>query len=95
MVVVVLCGSRHMSRLKSAALRKVICMPRDIRLLGPNESRLRNDLYCVEWGVKLYSNQPNESVPSSICSVPDSMLIRSAVFAPLLRHHHHHHHRYF
>jgi len=20
--------------------------------------RLRNDLYCVEWGVKLYSNQP-------------------------------------
>ena len=23
------------------------------------EDRLRNDLYCVEWGVKLYSNQPN------------------------------------
>ena len=22
------------------------------------EDRLRNDLYCVEWGVKLYSNQP-------------------------------------
>ena len=22
------------------------------------ENRLRNDLYCVEWGVKLYSNQP-------------------------------------
>ena len=21
-------------------------------------ARLRNDLYCVEWGVKLYSNQP-------------------------------------
>ena len=21
--------------------------------------RLRNDLYCVEWGVKLYSNQPS------------------------------------
>jgi len=21
------------------------------------EDRLRNDLYCVEWGVKLYSNQ--------------------------------------
>ena len=27
------------------------------------EDRLRNDLYCVEWGVKLYSNQtkPNYS----------------------------------
>ena len=23
------------------------------------EARLRNDLYCVEWGVKLYSNQPS------------------------------------
>jgi len=23
------------------------------------EDRLRNDLYCVEWGVKLYSNQAN------------------------------------
>ena len=22
------------------------------------EDRLQNDLYCVEWGVKLYSNQP-------------------------------------
>jgi len=22
------------------------------------EDRLRNDLYCVEWGIKLYSNQP-------------------------------------
>ena len=22
------------------------------------EARLQNDLYCVEWGVKLYSNQP-------------------------------------
>jgi len=22
------------------------------------EDRLRNDLYCVEWGVKLYLNQP-------------------------------------
>jgi len=21
------------------------------------EDRLRNDLYCVEWGVKLYSNE--------------------------------------
>ena len=24
------------------------------------EDRLRNDLYCVEWGVKLYSNQSNQ-----------------------------------
>jgi len=22
------------------------------------EDRLRNDLYCVEWGIKLYANQP-------------------------------------
>ena len=26
------------------------------------EDRLRNDLYCVEWGVKLYSNQPTASL---------------------------------
>ena len=26
------------------------------------EDRLQNDLYCVEWGVKLYSNQPTMSV---------------------------------
>ena len=33
------------------------------------EDRLRSDLYCVEWGVKLYSNQP--TVPSiGICRGP-------------------------
>ena len=26
------------------------------------EDRLRNDLYCVEWGVKLYSNQPSTKI---------------------------------
>ena len=26
------------------------------------EDRLRNDLYCVEWGVKLYSNQQTKRV---------------------------------
>jgi len=30
------------------------------------EDRLRNDLYCVEWGVKLYSNQPTHKM----CSHP-------------------------
>jgi len=25
------------------------------------EDRLRNELYCVEWGVKLYSNQPTSN----------------------------------
>ena len=25
------------------------------------QARLRNDLYCVEWGVKLYSNQTNQT----------------------------------
>jgi len=29
------------------------------------ENRLRNDLYCIEWGVKLYSNQL--SVRLSVC----------------------------
>ena len=28
------------------------------------EDRLRNDLYCVGWGVKLYSNQPAHIHPS-------------------------------
>ena len=27
------------------------------------EDRLRNDLYCVGWGVKLYSNQPTSASP--------------------------------
>ena len=34
------------------------------------EDRLRNDLYCVEWGVKLYSNQhvdPPRILPQSNC----------------------------
>jgi len=30
------------------------------------EDRLRNDLYCVGWGVKLYSNQTNPLSTSSI-----------------------------
>jgi len=28
---------------------------------------LRNDLYCVEWGVKLYSNQPTTAWHVSLC----------------------------
>ena len=35
------------------------------------EDRLRNDLYCVRWGVKLYSNQ-------TMCTVPITFI---AVFA--------------
>ena len=31
------------------------------------EDRLRNDLYCVEWGVKLYSNQPCIVQPTTFC----------------------------
>ena len=30
------------------------------------EDRLRNDLYCVEWGVKLYSIQPTNSTNSCV-----------------------------
>jgi len=38
------------------------------------EDRLRNDLYCVGWGVKLYSNQTKltwvvpEKGPLNVCS---------------------------
>ena len=34
------------------------------------EDRLRNDLYCVGWGVKLYSNQPT----SVTCKATDDVL---------------------
>ena len=30
--------------------------------------RLRNNLYCVEWGVKLYSNQPTINV-AKLCHI--------------------------
>ena len=49
------------------------------------EDRLRNDLYCVEWGVKLYSNQPrSEGSPhhgrtfSIILSLSSVILIDSS-----------------
>ena len=29
--------------------------------------RLRNNLYCVEWGVKLYSNQPAWRLTAATC----------------------------
>jgi len=31
------------------------------------EDRLRNDLYCVEWGVKLYSNQTGQRAVKRLC----------------------------
>jgi len=37
------------------------------------EDRLRNDLYCVEWGVKLYSNQPTTFSSSQSCTLPSHM----------------------
>ena len=36
------------------------------------EDRLRNDLYCVEWGVKLYSNS-NASTPPLSFYRPDAL----------------------
>ena len=33
------------------------------------EDRLRNDLYCVEWGVKLYSNQRTLNIPPHLAYV--------------------------
>jgi len=33
---------------------------------------LRNDLYCVEWGVKLCSNQPATHVVRSVCLCSDT-----------------------
>jgi len=36
----------------------------------PNKrTRLRNDLYCVRWGVKLYSNQTGKNVSKLTYSV--------------------------
>jgi len=36
------------------------------------EDRLQNDLYCVEWGVKLYSNQPTNRVAAPRAHVEQS-----------------------
>jgi len=46
---------RARSRLRSAS-------PGCIQLPRMHSVRLRNDLYCVEWCVKLYSNQPSKRV---------------------------------
>jgi len=37
------------------------------------EDHLQNDLYCVEWGVKLYSNQPT----SRLCGAGGGANVRS------------------
>ena len=37
----------------------LFCLSVSVKWLAACEDRLRNDLYCVEWGVKLYSNQPS------------------------------------
>jgi len=34
------------------------------------EDRLRNDLYCVEWGVKLYSNQTKPKLEREAAATP-------------------------
>ena len=36
------------------------------QVIGCDEDRLRNDLYCVEWGVKLFSNQAS-CIPAACC----------------------------
>jgi len=55
------------------------------------EDRLRNDLYCVEWGVKLYSNSnytrpgkevPVYSMPYTTSSPDGCRLVCSAVPVP-------------
>jgi len=43
------------------------------------EDRLRNDLYCVEWGVKLYSSQPTNHV-RMVMEFPSSTLSKSLDF---------------
>ena len=49
------------------------------------EDRLQNDLYCVEWGVKLYSNQPTNSCPQAVdrgdlaAGICQQLLIRSII----------------
>ena len=43
---------------KRAVKRACVCVGVCISQVIGCEVRLRNDQYCVEWGVKLYSNQP-------------------------------------
>ena len=48
------------------------------------EDRLRNDLYCVEWGVKLYSTPTNQSsdplpVKQSVWGKPGILSSRTTV----------------
>jgi len=37
------------------------------------DDRLRNDLYCVEWGVKLYSNLQPTNVSYQLTTVAKEM----------------------
>ena len=47
------------------------------------EDRLRNDLYCVKWGVKLYSNQPTNLADGSQCNRTREMMMECS--SPLLQ----------
>jgi len=48
------------------------------------EDRLRNDLYCVEWGVKLYSNQPTKPAAARIVTAASSWCRRPAALVELI-----------
>ena len=47
------------------------------------EDRLRNDLYCVRWGVKLYSNQTKPAT-KCFCKMFLLVIVSSNIFAEFL-----------
>ena len=50
--------SKTCNRIISSTLSGILHVRYGMKRQGMYVARLRNDLYCVEWGVKLYSNQP-------------------------------------
>ena len=49
------------------------------------EDRLRNDLYCVGWGVKLCSIQSNPIWNFSVCAVAAVLVISVCIFIKILQ----------
>ena len=55
------------------------------------KDRLRNDLYCVEWGVNLYSNQPTATPPRRpivlcLCYVHGYLVCDTPLLPPCVLH---------
>ena len=69
----------HLGSPGKGPLNGCVCVCVCISQVIDCEDRLRNDLYCVEWGVKLYSNQPTKLV--SNMTLP-AVLLWSWYWAP-------------